>query len=149
MGLETGHIERQKRTGTVQSRHLHLCNMGPKYLRNRTPAWKEYCLSPSEGPFWSKTTGHTKVACGVWHSVFWSPKITNFFASLPFFLCNYTGAFILGSLFSFCHESLRDVFFPVVYILKLTCCTFQDVYWTFSHILAYLSLYLHNFLLFT
>ena len=38
----------------------------------------------------------------LWHYVlaFGSPRITDFLASLPFFLCNFTRAFIFGSLFS-------------------------------------------------
>ena len=90
----------------------HYCGRGKSPWDLKTPFWAlktvlriSWSLSrkwniTSEGPFWS-TFFWAHKNC-LWHSVlaFWSPKITNFLASLPCFLRNFTGAFIFGSLLS-------------------------------------------------
>ena len=112
----------------------------------------------------------TKIAIS--HSILaiWSLIITHFFASQHVFLCHFTGPFILGSLF-FCFAvvvpgcPLFPLFAAKAHLLHILACLlhifgharifkkfvthFQDVCWTFSQLLADLSLYWNDFLLFT
>ena len=72
---------------------------------------KESTQVPQRAPFGQLFWTHK--TC-LWHSVlaFWLPKITNFLASLPFFIVTLLVSSFLGRYSLLYHELLWDVLFP-------------------------------------
>ena len=77
------------------------------------------------GPLLVNIFGHTKIACGTLFLHFDHQRLLIFSqVYLVFFVILLEPSF-LGRYSLVYHELLRGVLFPVVYILKFTCCTFS------------------------